>query len=290
MNCAKIFPSSKTNDEILSEVKACQTEVHLWGAANRVTFDPGKESFHVLHRSRGQGGNFKILGVNYDTALVMHDACRELAVDAGWRLKTLLRSRKFHSTKEMFRLFKAQILSFIESRTAGIHFAAASNLACVDRIQRRFLAEIDVSAYEALIRWNLAPLSCRLHIAMLGLLYRVVWCQAPASLCDLFSPKPPIDFPGRLRGLSRRHQWQLAEPIQVVGSRYTDAFGRSAFGLTTVWNMLPIDVVCCSSAKAFQKRLQLAVARRAYSSADFANFFSDARHMTVPIFQRYFES
>ena len=125
LNCTKIFPSSKSNDDILLEGKKCQKELHAWGAANRVSFDPGKESLHVLHRSRGQGGNFKILGVTYDTALVMHDACRELAVEAGWRLKSLIRSRKFHATKEMFRLYKAQILSFIESRTAGIHWLAS---------------------------------------------------------------------------------------------------------------------------------------------------------------------
>ena len=70
----------------------------------------------MLHRTPGAGLNFKFLGVSFDKALVMHDACRELAVEAGWRLKALLRCRKHHSKGEMFRLYKAQILSFIESR------------------------------------------------------------------------------------------------------------------------------------------------------------------------------
>ena len=288
LNCTKIFPNSKSNDDILLEGKKCQKELHAWGAANRVSFDPGKESLHVLHRSRGQGGNFKILGVTYDTALVMHDACRELAVEAGWRLKSLIRSRKFHTTKEMFRLYKAEILSFIESRTAGIHHAAVSNLACIDRVQRRFLSEMSTSEHEALTKWNLAPLSCRRHIAMLGLLHRVAWRRAPAALCDLFALKPPVEFYGQLRGLSRRHQWQFLEPIQLVGSRYTDVFARSVFGLVTVWNMLPADLVSCSSVKTFQKRLRLAVVKRAQSSTEFVDFFSDAKRMTVPVFQRFF--
>ena len=132
--------------------------MHIWGEATRVAFDPSTESLHVLHRFLGSSENLKILGVSFDKALVMHDACRELAVAAGWRLKSLLRCRKYHTNAEMFRLYKAQILSFIESRTAGIHFAAASNLSCIDRIQRRFLSEMNVSEADALIAWNLAPL------------------------------------------------------------------------------------------------------------------------------------
>ena len=288
LNCTKAFPSSMPNSEILDDIKQCQTEVHRWGGANRVEFDPSKESCHVLHRSRGDGENFKILGVSFDKALVMHDACRELAVDAGWRLKTLLRCRRFHTKAEMFRLYKAQILSFIESRTAGIHFAAPSNLSCVDKIQRRFLSEMHVSEAEALISWNLAPLPCRRHIAMLGFLYKVAWGLAPQCLCELFERKAAPSYTGHLRGLSLRHAWQFKEPIETMGGRYTDAVARSAFGLTTIWNKLPTEVVSCPSIKLFQRRLQSAVVVRAKCCMDFQSFFDDARRMTVPEFQSHF--
>ena len=134
-----------SNDDILDDIKMCQAEVHKWGEANQVAFDLATESFHVLHRSRGAGQNFKIPDVSFDKALVMHDACRELAVEAGWRPKALLRSRKCHNKTEMIRLYRAQVLSFIESRTARVHFAAASNLSCIDNIQRRLLRKMEIT-------------------------------------------------------------------------------------------------------------------------------------------------
>lgn len=173
LNCTRVFDCATSNEAILQAAAACQEELHGWGRANRVSFDPSKESFHVLHRTRGEGGSFKLLGVTFDTALYMHDAAYEVATEAGWRLKSLLRTRRFHTLAEMFRLYKARILSFVESRTAGLHNAAPSVLQVIDRIQRRFLNEVHVSEKDALLKWRLAPLRCRRDIAMLGLLHRV---------------------------------------------------------------------------------------------------------------------
>ena len=75
-----------------------------------------------------------LLGVTFDTGLYMHEAVNEVAAEAGWRLKSLLRTRKFHILAEMPRLYKAHILSFVESRTAGLHHAAPSSLQAIDRI------------------------------------------------------------------------------------------------------------------------------------------------------------
>ena len=58
-----------THDEVDSAhaaafiiLREAQQELHLWGQANRVVFDPSKESFHLLHRRFGAGNNFKFLG------------------------------------------------------------------------------------------------------------------------------------------------------------------------------------------------------------------------------------
>ena len=51
------------NDEILSSCRECQALLHAWGRTNSVSFDPGKESFHVLHRMRGVGDDFPLLGL-----------------------------------------------------------------------------------------------------------------------------------------------------------------------------------------------------------------------------------
>ena len=59
---------------MLAEGRNCQERLHKWGRANLVCFDPGKESFHVLDRTRGHGGNWEQLGVTLDTELRMEDA------------------------------------------------------------------------------------------------------------------------------------------------------------------------------------------------------------------------
>ncbi len=287
LNCTKVVDSALSNEQVMEEVKKCQTEVHAWGQGNRVIFDEGKESFHILHRTRGQGGNFTILGTEFDVALYMHDAAHKVSTEAGWRLKTLLRTRRYHNLREMVNLYKAQILSYIESRTVGLHHAAPTTLLCIDRVQRRFLREMRLTEREALADWNLAPLPCRRAIAMLGLLYRIAMRQAPTPLCELFQREDRVRTGhATTRGFVRRHPLQLREATAMGG--HTETFRRSLFGLVTVWNMVPKSVVLSGSIHSFQRGLQDAVRRRALVTTEFETFFADAMRMTVQTFQSYF--
>ena len=86
-------------------LRRCQTSLHRWGAANKVTFDPGKESFHAIHRTRSFGDDFKILGVLFDCQLTMRSAAQEIAREAGWKAKALLRCRRFYSQGELVKLY-----------------------------------------------------------------------------------------------------------------------------------------------------------------------------------------
>ena len=287
LNCTKVVDSQLTNAEIRAETKECQEEVHEWGRGNRVLFDAGKESFHILHRGRSEGANFIILGTEFDVNLNMHDAAHSVSTEAGWRLKTLLRTRRYHDLRQTMNLYKAQVLSYIESRTVGLHHAAPTTLMCVDKVQRRFLREMGVTEAQALADWNLAPLPCRRAIAMLGLLYRIAMKQAPAPLCELFRRFDGVR-PGHTatRGFGRRHPLQLCEATAMGG--HTEVFRRSLFGLVTVWNMVPEAVVLSGSIRTFQKGLQDAVRNRALETDDFAGFFVDAMRMTVQKFQTYF--
>ena len=127
----------------------------------------------------------------------MHDAVREIGTEAGWRLQALLNVRRFVTIPELFQLYKAQIISFIESSTLGIFHAAPSVLDRVDRVQRRFLREIGFTEAEALERFRLAPLPCRREIAMMGALHKVALGIAPPHLAALFpvlkiAPEPPM--------------------------------------------------------------------------------------------------
>jgi hypothetical protein len=59
--------SPSPHSEALASLQAAQTELHRWGAANRVRFDPAKESFQVLHRRRPHVEDFKVLGCWFDS-------------------------------------------------------------------------------------------------------------------------------------------------------------------------------------------------------------------------------
>ena len=145
-------------DTIFQEPRAAQKELHDWGRTNQVAFDPGKESLHILHKRWHQGEDFKILGVVFDGALRMTTATRVIATEAGWRLQTLLKAKRFFTTPELVRFYKAQILSYVESGTPGTYHAAPSVLSCIDSVQSRFLREIGMSEMQALEHFRLAPL------------------------------------------------------------------------------------------------------------------------------------
>ena len=70
-------------------------------------------------------------------------------------------------------MYKSLVVSYIESGTPGYFHAAESVLDCVDRVQRRFLREMDMSDEVALINFRLAPLATRRDMAILGFLHRV---------------------------------------------------------------------------------------------------------------------
>ncbi len=131
-------------------------------------FDSHKESFVLMRRFRAIGVNFKLLGVTFDPQLLMHVGTRKIAIEAGWRLQAVLRPRRFFTTPELFRLYKSLVVSFIESGTPGYFHAAESVLDCIDRVQRRFLREMDMPEEAALINFRLAPLRARRGMAILG--------------------------------------------------------------------------------------------------------------------------
>ncbi len=257
-----------TMRRILSDLESAQQELHLWGAANQVRFDPSKESFHVLHRRFHYGDDFKILGVTFDVCLLMHTAAREIATEAGWRLQTLLRARAFFTTPEMMHLYKAQVLSYIESSTPGIYHAAVSVLARIDRVQERFLRNVGLDDVSALVNFRLAPLCARRDISMLGVLHKIVLGKAPKPLAALFPVVGAVDEPlihQRLRGWRPRHTKQLHTEATFQS---TDVMQKSLFGLVHLYNRLPQRVVDAATPRAFQGRLQAALKPLASSRTD----------------------
>ena len=73
----------------------CEEELHKWVEANQVSFDPAKESKHILSLTEPDGTSFKVLGLTWDTALSMKEAVDELVTTANWNKQTLIRTRRF---------------------------------------------------------------------------------------------------------------------------------------------------------------------------------------------------
>ena len=264
LNAIKEHDGKTNNDDALGDGRKCQVELHRWGHANGVTFDPSKESLHVLSRNDPADDPFKILGVLFDVKFIMADGIHSLAAEAGWRIRTILRTRRFHSTSELVHLYKSQVLSFLEYRTAAIYHACDTHLDHIDRLQRRFLREIDVTAEQAVNEYNLAPLSTKTDIAMLGMIHRAAMGRGPAQLHQFFLPTVDRSlFPTRARG--RRHRRQLRE---YRTGHFSEMLARSALGLISVYNLLPQAVVDAASVRDLQACLQSMVKKQVSCRAE----------------------
>ena len=170
LNAFRSFPLAIPNTELTNESRKCQQELHAWGRASQVEFDPKKESIHVVSHFCPEGKNFKILGLDFDCRLTMGDAIAGLVSEMGWRVRSVLRPRRYQTTVGMMNLYKSKVLSYAEYRTSAIYHACASSLEAIDRVQGRFLEELGVDKWHAFMVFNLAPLSLRRGIALLGLI------------------------------------------------------------------------------------------------------------------------
>ena len=199
-----------------------------------VTFEENKKSFHILGHTKPDGLSFRLLGVTIDPQLIMADAIAECSTESHWRLSSLLRSRRFFSVEDIILQYKSQVLSYLEYRTCAVTHAADSHLTVLDSVQTRLLRNIDVTAIDALLHFNLAPLSCRRDIANLGIIYRAAMRRGPKQLQKLFV----LDV-SSLRRVSPRHashRYQVRDNFRCL---HRDYINRSTLGYIGVFNLLP---------------------------------------------------
>ena len=256
LNAFKEYPSSTPLSQLQRDMGECQASLHQWGRANQVAFDAGKESQHVLSRSNPHGGNFKLLGIIFDPKLIMDDAIHDLVSNCRWKRNMLLRSGKFFCGLQLVDLYKAQLLGFIEYRTPAIYHACCSLLAPLDEIQAQILAAAGMSPAEALMICNLAPLSARRDMAMLGAIHRSVLGYGPSQLHQFFRR---TYVPVRGRHAFQLHEWQDGDvsDYSLPGSAPAQYIARSTLGLAAIYNRLPASIVETSSTvSTFQACLQ----------------------------------
>ena len=239
LNAFRIFPSTMTNDKIMKTIGNVQEELHSWGAANQVTFDAKKESKHILSRTDPEGSDFKLLGVVFDPELQMTSAVHTLVGKVKWKVKMLLRSRRFFGTVDLVLQYKQQVLSFIEYRTPAIYHATATVLKQLDRTQDGFLRELGIDSAAALMEFNLAPLSMRRDIALLGMIHRAAIGDGPPQLREIFRRRP-----GSMR---------MEDPL--ADQNPSRLLRRSIWGLVRVYNNLGATLEC-ATVPDFQRHLQ----------------------------------
>ena len=208
-------------------------------------FDAAKESRHILSLTDSFGESFKLLGITFDGKLSMAEAVDEVVAAAGWKLRRLLRTKRYYSDADLIVLFEAHMLSFLEYRTCAIYHATRTVLRKLDAVQTRFLRDAGVDEVTALMKFHLAPLSMRRDIAMLGMIHRAALGEGTPQLRKLFRRRPGSTMLVNTFDLPR------SPPI----------LRRSAWGLVPVYNGLGSGARTISTVKDFQAYLQNRVKR-----------------------------
>ena len=135
----------------------------------------------------------------------MDKAVQDVVVAAGWKLKTLIRTRRYYTDYELILLYKAHLLSYLEYRTPAIYHAKREALQKLDRVQSKLLSDIGVDEVTALIEFNLAPLSARRDMAMLGVIHRTTLGRGPVQFRAFFKPAAAAEYRPAIRMFERRH-------------------------------------------------------------------------------------
>lgn len=203
----------------------------------------------ILSNVEGYGGPVKLLGVEFDNKLVMGTAAHKCSRKAAFKTKSLLRCRRFYAINDMVMLYKTHVMSYIEYRTPGIHFASSSVLLEVDDVQARFVRELGLSEESALMTFNLAPLQVRRDIGILGVIHRAASHNGPPQLWKFFQRISSV-----AAGISRRSRHSLQVSEWSTG-RDLEIMRRSALGMIRVYNLLPEEVVQQQDVKGFQTAL-----------------------------------
>ena len=148
----------------------------------------------------------------------------------------------------------------IEYSTPAVYHCTDKALDELDKVQRRFLRAAELTAKDALLLHNLAPLQTRRDIALLGLIHRTVLGKGPPQFQKWFyNEVDKANKPNTLRN-AKRHDKQLAD---LLGFGHAELLRRSFLSLVRVYNSLPQEAVNCKTVSKFQRWLQGVVKRKA---------------------------
>ena len=102
LSACREFDNQTSRDVIHESINNCAKELHAWGEANQVKFDPTKESRAILSawNQAAEGSSFELLGVIIDPQLTMKPAIEALVKKCRWKLASVLRCRRFYCPRQ----------------------------------------------------------------------------------------------------------------------------------------------------------------------------------------------
>ena len=195
------FDRLENDETILQVLENTRKSVHAWGDRHRVAFDASKEDMCIIHPIWHSDGSFVFLGITFDANLSMANDIAELVKRCRPKIRAIIRARRYYSMHQILNLFKTHIWGMLEYHTSAIYHACDTHIDKIDRLQNSFLDELGLTAKEALLEFNFAPLNSRRDIAMLAVLHRRVLGQMHRDFDKL--------LPFRSSSDSRKHNKQL---------------------------------------------------------------------------------
>ena len=104
LNSCKTYEARTSDAYIMNDLESCQLELHRWGEGNQVVFDASKEGLFIIDARRPVGQTFRILGITFDTKLVMDQALHEITAQGHSRTVSVLRARPHYPVRKVVQL------------------------------------------------------------------------------------------------------------------------------------------------------------------------------------------
>ena len=240
------FPTETSEHIVFNEFKDIQARAHQWGHHHRVTFDPSKESFHIIHPLFDDESVFRLLGTMIDSALTMKPLIDALLAKTRPKSRAILRMKHLYDLNSLFEQFKMHVWSHFEYHNGAIIMAKNADRERIDRMQRGFLYQLGSNDTSAFVDFNFAPPSLRRAIAMLGFIHkRVQGTCHPALVKDLpFVSDRSYTF----------HSKTLESHFNQVRA-YRGLYNTSLWSYVLIYNRLPQGLIEQETVKSFQSKL-----------------------------------
>ena len=109
LKCTSTFPAETSDHIVFNELKDIQERAHQWGHHHRVTFDPSKESFHIIHPLFDDESVFRLLGTMIDSALTMKPLIDTLLAKTRPKSRAILRMNHLYDLNYLFEYFEMHV-------------------------------------------------------------------------------------------------------------------------------------------------------------------------------------